>query len=243
MLSSTQAIAPGFIILRKLCFAAALALPVAVVIVRLGWWQSGLLLYAIACLLAAVLLALSIALSLVPRLRPLRKHLAITALCALPGSLLLAITLAGQGDRPAIHDISTDLVQPPVFTNAPLLRGSDSNPLTIDPANHQQQRRAYPDIGTVHSQLAVEAAYQRAGQTAETLGWEVVYMDAEQGQLEAVASTPIMGFKDDIVIRLQAAAGGGSDIDLRSVSRVGVGDMGANAKRIRAFIEQFSQQE
>ena len=75
---------------------------------------------------------------------------------------------------------------------------------------------------------------------AEALGWEIIAQDEQAGTLEAVDTTTIMGFKDDIVIRI-SREGDSSIIDLRSVSRVGVSDLGANAKRIRAFKAQFGQ--
>jgi len=242
-METTRQLPRGIAILRGLTLAAVLAIPAAILIVRFGWWQSGLLIYAIACALAAVLLVVSVVLSLLPRFKPYRSRLAGCSLMALPGSVLLAVTLAGSTDAPPIHDISTDLNQPPTFTHAPVLRGTAANSLTPDPATSEVQRKSYPDITTLHTPLAPDAAYTRAMQSATALDWEITYEDGRQRSLEAVATTSIMGFKDDVVIRLQANTDGGTRIDLRSVSRVGVGDMGANAARIRAFKQQFTAQE
>ncbi|MFN2164849.1 MAG: DUF1499 domain-containing protein, partial [Anaerolineae bacterium] len=123
--------------------------------------------------------------------------------------------------------------------HAPALRGRDSNPLAIDPQTQAAQRQAYPDIETLHSPLPPESAYRRALATARALGWDVAYEDPRDGQIEAVATTPVMAFRDDVVIRLRADEQGGTRVDLRSVSRVGIGDLGANAERIRNFIAQF----
>ena len=81
----------------------------------------------------------------------------------------------------------------------------------------------------------------RAGVIARELGWEIYREDLNAGYIEAVDTTAIMGFKDDIVIRLRTNAEG-TLVDLRSVSRVGVGDLGANVSRINAFVEQFNTQ-
>ena len=70
------------------------------------------------------------------------------------------------------------------------------------------------------------------------MGWEVVAADPAAGRIEAVATTFWFGFKDDIVVRV-APAGAGSLIDARSKSRVGVGDLGTNAQRLRAYLERL----
>jgi uncharacterized protein (DUF1499 family) len=225
--------------LRRLALLALLALPAAVLVVRLGWWKPGLLVYALACLLSVLLLLAAAVTALLPSARAHRGQLLWVALLALPGSLLLASQLGGSGDYPPIHDITTDLAQPPTFSHAPALRGSDANPLAIDPQTLAAQQAAYPDIQTLQSPLSPQAAYQRALATARALGWEVTYEDPRDGQIEAVATTAIMAFRDDVVIRLRADEQGGTRVDVRSVSRVGLGDLGANAERIRRFITQF----
>ena len=93
--------------------------------------------------------------------------------------------------------------------------------------------------GIAHAS-AQEPAFARALEVARAMGWEIYHQDRNAGVIEAVDSTRIMAFKDDVVIRLQAA-GEGTRIDLRSVSRVGRSDLGANAERIRAFTRAFGQ--
>jgi uncharacterized protein (DUF1499 family) len=66
------------------------------------------------------------------------------------------------------------------------------------------------------------------------MGWELVDAAASEGRIEATASTSYLGFKDDVVIRIETV-NGGTAVDIRSKSRMGKGDMGANAKRVRAF--------
>ena len=215
-----------------------LTLPAAVLTVRSGAWQQGLLLFAISCAGAAILLALAVIMLLLPRFAPWRKAIAGRALLTIPGTGLLLLLLGGAGDYPSIHDISTDLQDPPVFTAAEQQRGEHSNPLQLDPATIELQRQGYPDLHTTLSTMDIDAAFDRALELATRMGWEVYHQDRNAGVIEAVDTTALMGFKDDIVIRVRSNADG-TLIDLRSVSRVGRGDLGANAKRIRHFQQQL----
>ncbi|HEY7776856.1 MAG TPA: DUF1499 domain-containing protein [Kineobactrum sp.] len=224
--------------LGYLALTLLLTLPLAVLIVRVGPWQQGLALYAIGCLASALVLLLAVVLLLVPRYRQQRKDIALRIVLVVPGTLLLLGLLATRGDYPPIHDISTHLTDPPVFVNAPALRGPHSNSLEIKPESLAAQQAAYPDLQSIRSPLAANAAYRRALEVATDLGWQVVYQDPENRHIEAVDTTAIMAFKDDIVIRVRSTADG-SVVDLRSVSRVGVSDLGANAQRLRNFSAAF----
>ena len=215
-----------------------LLLPIAVLTVRSGAWQPGLGLYAIACLGSALLIILCIILLLLPRFSAWRKSLWLRALIVLPGTLLLFSLLTTGGKYPPIHDITTDTEYPPTFTAAAGERGEGSNPLDIDRETIAQQQEAYPDIKTLESALSVEDAFDRSLAIASSLQWQVYYQDRATGAIEAVATTGAMAFKDDVVIRI-GENNSGSLVDLRSVSRVGVGDIGANALRIRAFQKAF----
>ncbi|WOJ98428.1 DUF1499 domain-containing protein [Congregibacter brevis] len=223
---------PGYI---AWFFLAILA--ISVLVVRSGNWQQGLLLYAIAGLLSALVLAFMAVQSLLPRWRGARMTILKRALPALPGAALLLMATQAR-DVPPIHDIATDLVDPPVFEEVLRLRGNNSNPLELTEDVVEQQLAAYPDLQTLESPRSYASSYNLALTTARDLGWEIVREDANAGYIEAVDTTAIMQFKDDVVIRVQTNAEG-SLIDLRSVSRVGVSDLGANAKRIRSFIAAF----
>lgn len=225
----------GYLIITLL-----VALPLAVLIVRSGAWQQGLLLYAIGCLGATALLALCVLLLLLPRYSAWRAPILRRAALALPGTLLLSALLAGGGDHPRIHDITTDTEDPPVFTAAVQRRGDRANSLEISQDTLEQQRAAYPDLDTLLTNAPIDEAFDHALRVATALGWEVYHQDRNAGVIEAVDTTAIMRFQDDIVIRVRSNADG-TLVDLRSVSRVGLGDLGANAARIRAFGEAFSQ--
>lgn len=212
-------------------------LPLAVLTVRSGAWQQGLMLYAISCLGAALLLILAVVIMLLPKFAPWRSAIGKRALLALPGTLLL-LSLLGGGDYPPIHDITTDTADPPAFVTAPEQRGDASNSLEIKPDFISAQKEAYADLDTLVTDAAVEDAFDQAKATAQGLGWEIYYEDLNAGVIEAVDTTAVMGFKDDVVIRLRTNAKG-TLIDLRSVSRVGLSDLGANANRIQQFLDNF----
>lgn len=223
-----------------LALTLLVALPVAVLTVRAGAWQQGLLLYAISCLGSLILLALFGLLWLLPRYSGWRKAIIKGALFALPGAALLVITMLGRGDYPAIHDISTDLADPLVFSAAEQQRGPDSNSLETDPETIALQAEAYPDLATIVTARPYDEVFDRAVTVATELGWDIYLQDRNAGIIEAVATTALMNFKDDVVIRLRTNAEG-TLVDMRSVSRVGVSDLGANAARIREFRQALLQ--
>lgn len=226
--------------LGYLALTLLLVLPVSVLMVRSGAWQQGLLLYAIACAGAALLLLVALVMLVLPALKSARGSILKRTLFVVPGTLLMLSVLANRGDIPPIHDITTDTINPPLFVAAVEARGDSSNPLDIKPDTIAQQKAAYPDILPVITDLTPADAFTRSVATAQALGWEIIAENAQAGTLEAVDTTAIMGFKDDIALRIKSE-GDSSIIDLRSVSRVGVSDLGANAKRIEAFKAQFVQ--
>jgi uncharacterized protein (DUF1499 family) len=138
---------------------------------------------------------------------------------------------------PAIHDITTDTENPPVFAAVLPLRAASkaSNPTEYAPGDAELQRRAYPDVAPVTTRLEPSQAFARALDAARAMGWTLVAQDPAAGIIEASDTTFWFGFTDDIVIRVAAGADGGSRIDIRSLSRIGRSDVGVNAKRIRAY--------
>lgn len=216
-------------------FLALLA--ISVLMVRSGEWQQGLALYALSGLLSMLLLAVFAVLFLMPRLRDQRPATLRRALPAVPGSALLLLAMSASG-APPIHDITTDTDDPPRFEKAPALRGPDSNPLEIRAEVIEQQKAAYPDLATLRSPRSFTRSYNQALTTARAMGWDITREDPNAGYIEAVATTPIMNFHDDVVIRVRTNEDG-SLVDLRSVSRVGRSDLGANAERIREFLDAF----
>ena len=154
-------------------------------------------------------------------------------------SALLASLLASIGEAPApIHDVTTDLDDPPEFVAA----ADDGRDLGYPhgrPDTPTLQRESFPDLASIETELTADAAFERARMVAEELGWTVVWANAGLGHLEAYETSGFFRFVDDVVVRVRPAAAG-SRIDLRSTSRVGVSDLGANAARIRRFTEAFA---
>ncbi|MCY3885248.1 MAG: DUF1499 domain-containing protein [Gammaproteobacteria bacterium] len=177
--------------------------------------------------------------------RPSRLHLRLAGggLMGLAVSIFVVLLFMNALRYPSIYDISTDVNDPPVFIAAIELRGVDSNPLVYNEKIAQVQQASYPDVKPyVHESLTVNDAFELVRDLAVELNWEIVTDDPENTVLEAVATTFWYGFKDDIVVRIrQHANNRGSTIDIRSASRVGVSDVGTNARRIREFLRLVEQ--
>ena len=139
--------------------------------------------------------------------------------------------------KPPIHDISTDTEDPPPFVDVVPLRRDAINPVAYGgPEIAAQQKKAYPDLKSAVLPTPPAQAFDRALAAAKAQGWAIVAAEAGEGRIEATDTTRWFGFKDDVVIRVRPE-GTGSRVDVRSVSRVGRGDVGANAKRIRRFLD------
>jgi hypothetical protein len=140
---------------------------------------------------------------------------------------------------PPIHDITTDVQDPPAFVDVLPLRATAPNPATYGGREvAEQQEKAYPDIRTLElPAMSPGAAYARALGAVRSEGWDLVSADSVAGRIEATATTGWFGFKDDVVVRIRSE-GSGSKVDVRSVSRVGGSDVGTNARRIRAYLQK-----
>ena len=140
------------------------------------------------------------------------------------------------GKLPPIHDITTDTANPPRFVAVLKLRKDAPNTVEYGGAElAAQQKKAYPDLAPATLKVPPRAAFDRALAIARASGWEIVAAAPEDNRIEATATTDWFGFRDDVVIRI-TPAGAGSRVDVRSVSRVGKSDLGANARRIREFM-------
>lgn len=147
---------------------------------------------------------------------------------------------------PAIHDITTDPIDPPRFEALARLRNGDGANSAVYAGLYsaEQQRLAYPDIEPVSVDVPVQQAYEMSLRLVNRHKWLVIDERAPQppqriGRIEAVARTPVMGFREDIAIRI-LPDGDGSRVDLRSSSRYFEHDLGSNAARITKFSEELN---
>jgi uncharacterized protein (DUF1499 family) len=138
---------------------------------------------------------------------------------------------------PPYNDFTTDPADPPVYVKAAKLEPNAGRDMTYPGAAvTEAQREAYPDLQSLDLPLPPADAFARVIATARTMpAWEITAADPASGAIEAVATSRLFRFQDDIVIRIRPRDGG-SRIDMRSKSRGGRGDLGANAKRIRVFM-------
>lgn len=207
---------------------------------RSNWWdyRVGLLLFA-----AAGLLGLLAAVTgfLARRHVPANSQPArLAELAILAGLVSLALPLYGIMTArrvPPIHDITTSVDDPPQFRAALDARGTQSNPApdTIAPDVAQKHRAGYPTLQPLVVAMSPERALDRAVEVARSLRWKVLAVDRTARTVEATATTPWFGFRDDVVVRIRPVPGG-SRVDVRSTSRVGRSDAGVNANRIRRFL-------
>jgi uncharacterized protein DUF1499 len=150
---------------------------------------------------------------------------------------------------PAIHDISTNLGDVPQFSrlevradnleSIPDMGKPELKAMDAEARWKAVHRLAYGDIRTVRVAMSPEDAIRRAEALARDRGWEIARADPGAGLLEATDTSRFFRFKDDVVVRARPAPGGGSFVDMRSISRVGTSDVGVNAKRVRSFLRDL----
>jgi Protein of unknown function (DUF1499) len=163
------------------------------------------------------------------------------ALLAYPAYLAI-----GAYRLPWIYDITTDPIDPPRFEALARLRPRDANPIAYEGLYAaEQQRNAYPDIGPLGTNATVNAAFDAAVAAVNKRRWVIIARSPPQaprreGRIEAVARTPIMGFRDDVVVRVRAEPEG-ARIDARSSSRYGWFDFGTNAARVRTLMNDIEE--
>ena len=169
---------------------------------------------------------------------------------------LVVIVVAGfwisrGGGTPPIHDVTTDLKDPPAFNDVVLLRSAAGAVNSVEYQRTQSirgnifnvpdaQRSAYPDIQPLALPQPSAQAFQMAQQVARDMGWDIAAVVRSEGRIEATDTTWYFGFKDDVVIRVGPGSTG-SRVDVRSESRVGLGDAGTNARRVRAYLAKLRE--
>ncbi|HEY7809307.1 MAG TPA: DUF1499 domain-containing protein [Allosphingosinicella sp.] len=171
---------------------------------------------------------------------------------ALAFVLFLGTQIRAARSVPAIHDVATNLDDLPQFTklsvradnleNVPDMDRAELKALAPEARWKAIHREAYGDIRTVRVPINPQDAIRRAAALARSRGWTIANEDPDAGLLEATDTSFFFRFKDDVVVRARPALGGGSEVDMRSISRVGGSDVGVNAKRVRAFLADLQSQ-
>jgi len=241
---------------------------------RLASWSRNLAVFAVVAVLVSILIVRFGFLEIKPALATFFGALACAGLSILVG-LLGAASIWQSGERgmsrillaflvdaallaypaylglqyrklPAIHDITTDPIDPPRFEALARLRGGDgANPAVYAGLySAEQQRIAYPDLETVELEIPVQRAYEITLQLVTKRKWLIIDERPPQpprriGRIEAVARTPIMGFREDVSIRI-VPDDEDSRIDIRSASRYFESDLGSNAARVRKLIDDLN---
>lgn len=232
----------------RTALAMLVTLAVAIVGYRLAWYPFTFVvnLLMLACGLALLALVTS-ALALFSSrhaMTPLAKGRKAALAASLVASLAFLLVLGSFATRgksaPMIHDISTDTESPPEFEFVLPLRKDSPNPAAYEGAEvAAMQKSAYPEVAPLIIDAEPTIVYLAALEIAKE-DWEIVVAEPHRGRIEATDTTAIFGFKDDIVVRVQAE-GQGSRIDVRSLSRLGKSDLGTNAKRITRFLKELKE--
>lgn len=153
--------------------------------------------------------------------------------------LILSLPVAGLGaafeiaarTTPLINDNATDTEDPPVFWFT-------ATPSDYPAQNAGPQRAAYPDVRPLDLSVSADEAFAAALALVEERGWEVLSADPAESQIETIALSRLFGFEDEVAIRV-TETDSGARIDMRSRSRLGQIDRGANARRIEAFLSDL----
>ena len=159
-------------------------------------------------------------------------------------ALVLAVGMVGAvwfgvkvpaGKYPVMHDITTDVDDPPAFT-AWKLREDNLEPFANMEEWRAAHREGYPDIGPIVMRQSPQEALAIARALAEERGWTITDSDPAAGRIEAIAYAGYVRFRDHVVIEVTPIDDGSTRVDMRSTSEVGRSDLGYNAKRIREFL-------
>jgi uncharacterized protein (DUF1499 family) len=211
---------------------------------RWGWWdyRMGLTLLRVSAISGSITVIVSIVGGVLARHERRRTIFLAPAAGILIGVLTVGIPwwLVHKAKQlPVINDITTDETNPPQFKAIIPLRVDAENSVVYKGLEvASQQRKAYPYIRPLVLPNSPAMSFDMALATAKNMGWQIINSNPKEGRIEAVATTFWFGFKDDIVIRVTPELKG-SRVDMRSASRVGKGDIGTNAERVRTFLQSM----
>jgi uncharacterized protein (DUF1499 family) len=173
---------------------------------------------------------------------PVRRSARPRAMVGLVLSLVVVLPLLGvfyTHQYPAINDITTDTKNPPEFVKAQQIPVNRMRNMKYDPAKYaavQENAQVYKDLAPLKLEAAPDDVFKKAEIIAgEIPNWKITYSDPATRTLEGIATSALFHFNDDWIIEVRPGEGGGSLVEMRSKSRDGVGDLGANYHRIKSF--------
>ena len=136
-----------------------------------------------------------------------------------------------------LNDVSTTFTHPPGFQK------STAQGIADFPDSHQAlQKFFYPELAPLRVEKSAAQVFEVARELAQSMrGWDVVFVDLDRNHLEAVVTTPWLRFKDDVCVEVKALDDNHCEVQMRSKSRVGLSDLGANARRIHDFFDKLKK--
>lgn len=225
-------------ILARLAAGLIILYPLAILGARLDilHFRNSFLIFIIAALLGFIVLVLSV-LKLPKQTQGEAKPLVLAVVLTLVPLMLLGTNIVKARSVPFLHDVTTDMEYPPALIKAKTLRGKEHHPVEYKAKEFAQlQKEGYPDIKPVRLSITPMETFFKVQKAVQVMDWDVVAVNGQTlpFTIEAVASSALFDFKDDIAIRVSQTIEG-SQVDIRSMSREGLSDLGANAQRIRDF--------
>lgn len=227
--------------------------PLAILATRLDvmHFRNSFLIFIVSALIGLIVLLLSI-FKLTKKQAGEKSALIIAIVLTIVPLTVLSSNIIKARTVPFIHDVTTDTQNPPQFVAAASDRKEGDHPVTYEgEALAQQQLAGYPDLKSLELNQPIEAVVTQAQDVAAAMGWDVIAMNINEPPMtiEAVDESVLFGFKDDIVIRLESFTTPEQNVDVpaktrvdvRSMSRVGKSDLGANAARIEAFLSALKK--
>lgn len=221
--------------------------PIAIAAARLDVWhfRNSFLLFVVAAIAGFIVLVLSV-LKMSRGDRQDSKALVISVVATLIPLIFLGSNIVKAKDFPFIHDISTDVNNPPMLMAAKTDRVEGDHSVDYEgPELAALQKAGYPDLTSLVLSDTPQQVFERSLSIVQGNGWNVLASNDQQPPLtiEAVDTSLLFGFKDDIVIRIQSIQTSegkpATVVDVRSMSRQGKSDLGVNAKRIKQLLAQI----
>jgi uncharacterized protein (DUF1499 family) len=193
-------------------------------------------------ILGSVVGLLAIYLTRTKQMRAGRNRAVLATVVCAAIAVPMIITILGSSKYPPINDITTDFDNAPEFVYAQKLQHEPNRDMKYNKAKYADRQQAgYGPIGPIKEHLSPADAFKRVTEVAQAIPtWKITYSDPATNTLEAVATSKLWHFNDDIVIQIRPTPDGSSLIEMRSKSRDGIGDFGVNAKRIRRFYDRVA---